>query len=524
MNRAVLVTAGILFLAGGSLFAFKHWHLGMAIEPDPSARVWRVDFAIEFVGDEQFARLDLILPTSTDRQVILDEETLDGGLDFKREDRIARRATWSGVISGWRQVLYGMRVHIPSATDGPLERITPDLAPPLPRVSANGLQNTSREIPLADVLTQLRIQPDDAPNAIIASVFGFIKEDIQTVSNGSYDPRVVLSSREGSLAGKTHLLLDLLRAGGLDAKLGAGLRLPRAGSTRVEPFVEVDSGGRKVRLLASTDGPDAFPEDFLTLSRGDRSVLTSNGVVGANLRVTTIRESLPADEMAAFVSPNNTFIRAISLYRLPVSTRSSLLTILVLPLAVLIASALRNLVGIRTFGTFMPVLIALSLRETGLAAGLLLISGCLIAGVIGRLLLDRLRLLFVPRVCLLLCIVILAITGLAQLGHAWGVPDLGSGLLFPIIILAMLIERISVTTLEEGWASSAILFAGSLILAAVTYPVFRSTLLGHLFQGFPELILCVMSGLVLIGGYTGYRLADLWRFRSLVREPEGESA
>jgi hypothetical protein len=37
----------------------------------------------------------------------------------------------------------------------------------------------------------------------------------------------------------------------------------------------------------------------------------------------------------------------------------------------------------------------------------------------------------------------------------------------------------------------------------------------HVFFGFPELIFCVMAGLVLIGGYRGYRLTEIWRFRSL---------
>ena len=52
-------------------------------------------------------------------------------------------------------------------------------------------------------------------------------------------------------------------------------------------------------------------------------------------------------------------------------------------------------------------------------------------------------------------------------------------------------------------------------LASLAYPIFRSATIGHLFFGFPELILCVMSGLVLVGGYTGYRLSELWRFRSM---------
>ena len=163
----------------------------------------------------------------------------------------------------------------------------------------------------------------------------------------------------------------------------------------------------------------------------------------------------------------------------------------------------------------MPILIALSLRNTDLASGLVLVTSVTCAGVLGRLLLDQLRLLFVPRLCLLLCIVVLLVTGLAQIGYAFEGRGFMSGLLFPIVILSILIERISVTTLEEGLESTQKLLAGSLALAAVAYPIFQSEWLIHIFFGFPELVLCVMACLVLIGGYRGYRLTEIWRFRTL---------
>jgi hypothetical protein len=96
-----------------------------------------------------------------------------------------------------------------------------------------------------------------------------------------------------------------------------------------------------------------------------------------------------------------------------------------------------------------------------------------------------------------------------------------TGLLFPIVILAMLIERVSVTTLEEGMGSALKLLGGSIVLSLATYPLFRSQWLAHLYFGFPELILCTMAPVVLIGGYTGYRLSELWRFRSLVLPEQG---
>ena len=521
MNRAVVVTAGLLLFCGGSSFLYKHLVLGMALVPDPSARVWRVDFEVSSTpGTSPTGQIEVLLPRSSPHQVLLDEQSFDAGLKFSiRESENDRRAVWFGDFSESPIVAYSLRVYVPKGS-GRFRAPDSFFQEKVPLAKALGTAAPE----YAAILEKLGIDRTAEPDAIIATTFGFVAFEIESAAQGSHDPRVVLTSREGSIEGKTNLLLELLSAAGVEARERKGLRLHRAGRGVIEPFIEAQVGTRVVPLLVTTDGPHRFPKDFLTLSSGALSPLSVRGVSNPQLEITLLRESLPPEELASFVSPSSPFWRSISLYRLPISTRSVLEILLVIPLGVLVAAMFRNLIGIRTFGTFMPMLIALSLRETSLTAGLTLIVGCLTAGVVGRLMLDRLRLLFVPRVCLLLSIVVVTVTGLSLLGHSLQVRSLGQGLLFPIVILAMLIERISVTTLEEGWSSSFKLLGGSFALAAMTYPLFRSSFLSHLFLGFPELILVVMSALVLVGGYTGFRIMELWRFRSLAEPNERAAA
>jgi hypothetical protein len=79
----------------------------------------------------------------------------------------------------------------------------------------------------------------------------------------------------------------------------------------------------------------------------------------------------------------------------------------------------------------------------------------------------------------------------------------------------MFVERFSLKMAEEG-PRSALSSAGTTVLAAVLmYPVYRSDLAAHLMFGFPELVFTIMGLLTFIGGYTGYRLTDIRRFRSL---------
>ena len=63
----------------------------------------------------------------------------------------------------------------------------------------------------------------------------------------------------------------------------------------------------------------------------------------------------------------------------------------------------------------------------------------------------------------------------------------------------------------------------TVVVTILLYPVFQSEVLARVMFGFPELVVAIIGVLVWIGGYTGYRLSELIRFRSLVA-PEGSAS
>ena len=220
--------------------------------------------------------------------------------------------------------------------------------------------------------------------------------------------------------------------------------------------------------------------------------------------------------------PPNRVLRALSLYRLPVATQSALRLLLALPLGALIVAIFRNLIGVPTFGTFMPVLIAFALRNVPIYVGLAMVVGVIVVGVFGRLVLERLRLLLVPRLAILLCLVVLGVAAFALLGRRFETRELFSGVLFPIVILTMLIERFSIAIAEEGMRTALTRSGYSLLVTVAVYPVLRDPTAEYVMFSFPELTFCVMGVLVWIGGYTGYRLLDLVRFRSFADRGDAE--
>ena len=191
--------------------------------------------------------------------------------------------------------------------------------------------------------------------------------------------------------------------------------------------------------------------------------------------------------------------------------------LLMIPIGALVMVIMRNFVGVQTFGTFMPVLIALAFRETDLIAGVFLFSLLTGLGLAIRFLLERLRLLLVPRLTSVLIIVVLLMLSISVIAHRLGLETGLSVALFPMVIIAMTIERMSVIWEERGAADAIKAGLGSLLVAALAYLVMGIDQLEYLIFTFPELLLVILAITLLSGRYAGYRLTELRRFRVVGR-------
>jgi hypothetical protein len=355
----------------------------------------------------------------------------------------------------------------------------------------------------------------------LRALFGFVSDEIATVPSASDDALLTLAAREGSPIGKSRLLVTLLRAAGFASRTVLGLQLVEGSPPFSTQWVETWVEGVWVPM-SPVDGFFAMrPANLLELRTASLSGLETTGISAAGHRYHALRERLRPEELAAMMIPANPLLARVSLYQLPVSTQSALRVLLLMPLGALVVALIRNLVGVTTFGTFMPVLIALALRQVALAAGLMLVAAVLLLGILGRLVLERMHLLLVPRLGILLCLVVLSVASFALVGRDFEVRELSVGVLFPMVILTMLIERFSVTLAEEGLRPALVRAGWSVLAAVAVYPIFHSPRAEHLMFGFPELVIVVMGLLIWIGAYTGYRVSDLIRFRAFAKPGGG---
>jgi hypothetical protein len=189
--------------------------------------------------------------------------------------------------------------------------------------------------------------------------------------------------------------------------------------------------------------------------------------------------------------------------------------LLLLPLAAFITAVMRNVVGIRTFGTFSPALLALSFIYANWATGLIILIVVLATGLMGRSFLERLHLLMVPRLSIVLTTVILCVVfGVSLLDYS-GLTLSSQAVLLPMVILTNLIERFHVSIEEDGVIYTFQLAVGTIIVAALCYVTLRWEDVGRFILIYPETHFFTIAAFIFLGRYAGYRLTELWRFSDL---------
>lgn len=520
MSARLIAVAASFVVTALALITYKVIALGYELDPKPAPDRWSVQFEVRLHNPEPNARITFFLPADGPSQRIYDERVSAEGMRFYIRPRDGNRVA---VALGQpdENAKLGYRFSMQTLPSPPAE--LPTSLPPITeaeRKQLSALLGTEEAIQtdaelVETLLEELAISRQDRILAL-QQIHEFIYRDVETTDghDGPQDALAVLERERGGIHGKARAEVALLRAAGIPARVVAGVPLVDKGDLHIIQWVEARLDGRYWTLdpLSPLDGPE---QERLVLHLGDGIPLDPINVDSASLRVSMLREREAQFQIyQRKIANSDRLLDKLSLYSLPVNTRLLYQVLLLVPLGALVVAIFRNLVGVPTFGTFMPILISLAFRESGIPWGLFLFSMVVAIGYGGRHLLDRAQLLMVPRLSFLLTMVILIIAGVMVLAEHFGGDKAFSIAIFPIVIITMTIERLSIAIVEEGARNAAKLVFGTIVVAIFGYWVIANETLQHFVFTFPEVHLITMAILLLLGRYTGYRLSEWTRFRA----------
>ena len=502
-NLHVKLLALALTLIGGFLCIYKITQLKLPLMPEEETQLWTVEAKITFRARKRSAKVDLMLPKNPPGFMILDENFVSGKYGFTLENKGSNRmARWAvRRIRGEQTLYYRMQfIREQEQARGQKKVIFPPVAD-YPEIMRSAVFALLEEVRSKSADTRsfthellLRLNAREA------------NENIRLLRKDARTPQLwvkrIISILQGARIPARQVNLLLLKDGVRHGEL--------------TPWLQVYNGQGWLAFDPYT-GKAGFPENSLIWYVGDMPLIKVVGGKSAKIEFSMQEQSR---EMAVIAQQRakkvHSQIMEYSLFSLPVQTQNVYRVLLMMPIGAVLIVILRNIVGIKTFGTFMPILIAMAFRETDLLWGLILFSLLVALGLMLRFYLEYLHLLLVPRLAAVLIIVILLMTMLSILTHKLGIDRGLSVALFPMVIIAMTIERMSLVWEELGPIEALQQGFGSLLVASLSYLLMTNKILEHLLFVFPELLLILLAFTLLLGRYTGYRLTELWRFRSVL--------
>ncbi|MCP3871146.1 MAG: inactive transglutaminase family protein [Gammaproteobacteria bacterium] len=502
------VWMAVLVALGLGLAAYKHWQLGFPIIPGKTQTVWTVEAKVQFKARGEPAKVSLNLPEDTENLVVIESGSASPGYGYQRLDQgeSEARGVWSTrEARGPQAVYYRAQVYRGDGKPFVQEGEKPG-KPEKPRF------HEPKATAADTVLASAFFHSADA----VTLAAGLIK--LLDGSNPDDNVRALLHGVEGESA-RNQLLLDLLASANVPARPLRGITLGE--NTKRQALLELIEvfDGEAWVAIDPKGGGISIPETFLPWQRGDQSLLDVYGGQDSRVIFSVITDERAARNVATYLGrEQNAGLVDFSIFSLPVDVQKTFSMLLLIPIGALVVVILRNLVGLQTSGTFMPILIALAFVQTTLLVGIVLFLTVVGTGLLIRGYLSRLNLLLVPRIAAVLIVVIGLYIGLSVMGFKMGLTAALSITFFPMIIISWTIERMSILWEEEGAKEVMIQGGGSLLTASIAYLVMTERHIAYLFFAFPELLLVVLAIILSIGQYTGYRLSELRRFEPLSKE------
>lgn len=327
-----------------------------------------------------------------------------------------------------------------------------------------------------------------------------------------------LGTKSGSPLARARAMVAMCRATRrLPARLVTGFEIKQQANAQPRVWVEVFLNQRWEPYDPEYGYTRSLPMNYLPVRRGGDSIVTHELTTGLT-QVFSIVVQPPSERLLRVDEQHP--LRILDLTRLPVPMHDVLSILLLLPFGALITAFIRNVVGIQTFGTFAPALLAMSFIYADLTSGIMILLVVITVGLVGRSLLERLRLLMVPRLSIILTLVILCVVFGFSILYYFFPRITADAVLLPMVILTILIERFHVTVEEDGLVFALQLAVGTVVVALLCYAVLVWDKIGEFVLQFPEAHFFTIAAFILLGRYAGYRMTELWRFRDLVESTE----
>ncbi len=531
MNRIKYTLAFLCLLIPLFTLFYKSQYLNMSLIPQEAKNLWDIEISLNWKIASQDSRLNadnLILPLlqSTPSQIIKSVitsptgnkvsviENAGGPLLKLAPKEVEKKRTFA--VSAKLQ-LFGHSDLTQTELNGKLDPLEETKYKDLSALSDAALEDLKS-------LSSSLIFTTDTSLQKLRKIFFYMSDEMILQPNVD-DIREVIGLNSGSQIGQAKLLTALARLNDIPARMAFGVQILDQGNKKNYKYqrvfyTEVFINGRWAPINPNHKEFGSLPDDFVVVHRDCEDlilILNHRDLLSIYAEPIKFTNFGTSEEYVGKLSNDHKFWSLLSLHRFPLSIQAIFFGLLLIPFGTVILSFCRVMIGVNTFGIFTPILLTLFFLETSFIFGFSFFVLVVVLGFLQRYILDKFYLLAVPRLSILLTIVIMLYVGFALIIEYFGFLNVGDRNLnyFPIVIITVFIERLSIYFIEEGPRNTLKTAGGTLLVATLCYVLLSFTWLKVFLFNNPELLLLSIGLNIFIGSYKGYRLMEYIRFSGL---------
>lgn len=519
----------ILIIIAVLTIAYKTFVLGVSFIPREEKNLWNVELAVQVHPSPKTRRIGFPIPHQSDRIKIKNTQYDGKGMSLtieKTPDGV--HGQWSGKMPEKRTPYYRVTLAINEKYYSLHSFELPEL-----KSGHKKERRITEDIEMEDIKAIKKIEDEILPGTLnplraIKEIYYFIFEEILINSKRQWkNLHEIAEHLEADSLGKSRLFDLMARRQGISARIVGGLvlkpekKLDEKGRYDISYWNEINIDGKWIPVCTSYGNFGYLSDEYLPLFWNIEDPAKILNDEDATLRITANRvdsAEFTIQEYRRELRRTKSWLMEYSLYLLPINVQSVFRILILIPFGAVVLVVFRNIIGFKTFGIFLPVLLALFFQETGFLFGFFFFAAIVGAGFLLRFFLKKMQLLAIPHLSIILTAVVMMLCLFAVFNRELQIFREFTPALFPIVITTIFIERFGLMLEEEGLQNTLGALGGTVIIATITYGIFSIRTLQNIVFTHPETLLILISIFIMVGKYTGYRLSELVRFREFIRK------
>jgi hypothetical protein len=482
---------------------------------------YEVDYNLSLEGYNNAINVNSFLPVSDDHQSIKDEVHNSGSFQLKiGQNNNGRIANWdNGNATGNQHINYSFSYlgkSIKYSIDTTL--LITDSYPPDVVKYLEATPNIQVNHPFLIDLYNSKVGNNKHVFQTIKSIFDYTYSLTPKPFKGLTDALTAAQLGEASCNGKSRLFVALARQAGIPSRLVGGIILDTGQKRTSHQWTEIYVNGYWIPFDPLNNHFAFLPHNYLVLYKGDEFLFAHTPNIHFDYNFTIKKRLVANPTLLSELSshPFNAYEawQAFENVGIPLGL---LKIIIMLPLGALVVAIFRNVIGLQTFGVFLPALVAIACRQTGLTWGVISFIIVIVVVSLIHFPLEKIGILYTPKMVIMLVFVVMAFLLISILGIKIEIQNLAYITLFPIVVVTITAERFARSIMEEGILKSFKMTLHTIVVIVFAYMAMNSSTMESLFLAFPELFLAIIGISLILGKWIGFRMSEYSRFKWILK-------